>query len=173
MKCPTTKHPVVANADGEVYEAEGRFGPERFACAYSNGRASALGPKPEYTPSGGGGVEKETLGGSVIAYEKFVVVSEGHSDWMVIVLDLRTGRVLHRVASMGGFVQSLVVRSDGSVAWIVDEGGKPEESKVVSVDKTGTHTLAAGVGIAPMSLALAGSTLYWTQNRTPFSALLN
>lgn len=118
-------------------------------------------------------MEKETLGGSVIAYEKFVVVPEGRSDWMVIVLDLRTGRVLHRVASMGGFVQSLVVRSDGSVAWIVDEGGMPEESKVVSVDTTGTHTLAAGVGIAPTSLALAGRTLYWTQNGTPFSALLN
>jgi hypothetical protein len=118
-------------------------------------------------------VDEETLGGSVVAYEEFDVPTEGQGDWLVLVRDLRTGRVLHRVASMGGFVEDLVVRSDGSVAWIVDEGGKPEESKVVSVDKTGTHTLAAGVGIAPMSLALAGSTLYWTQNRTPFSVQLN
>jgi hypothetical protein len=37
----------------------------------------------------------------------------------------------------------------------------------------GIRTLASGPTVAPSSLALAGSTLYWTQEGKPFSAVLN
>ena len=71
----------------------------------------------------------------------------------------------------------MVVKSDGAVAWIAEnEIGPPHgppEYEVNAVDKTGNRTLAAGTDIAPSSLALAGSTLYWTQGGKPMSAPLN
>ncbi|MGP0101712.1 MAG: hypothetical protein ACLPUT_08855 [Solirubrobacteraceae bacterium] len=172
--CPALKHALVADAQAEVYETEGRSEREMFACAYASGHAYPLGPKPEPgTSSGGGGVEKVTLSGSVVGYEEFVVRTEGSSRWTVIVRDLRTGRVLHRADSTGSFVQDIVLKSDGAVAWIVDTSFLPEEHAVVALDKTGTRTLASGRGVEASSLALAGSTLYWTQAGKPFSAVLN
>jgi len=44
--------------------------------------------------------------------------------------------------------------------------------EVRAVDKTGSRLLASGGDIDPTSLALAGSTLYWTQGSLPFSAQL-
>jgi hypothetical protein len=169
-QCPAPKHALVADAQAEIYEVEREY----FACEYFDGHVYALGSRPEGTPEGGGGVELESvrLAGATVAYEEFEVKPEGTSYWRVIVRDLRSGRMLHRLPSMGGFVWDLVVKSDGSVAWIVGAGGQPREYKVVSADKTGIQTLASGVGIAPSSLALAGSTLYWTQNSMPFSAPL-
>jgi hypothetical protein len=66
------------------------------------------------------------------------------------------------------------VKSDGSVAWIVDVYGSenPVEYQVRALDRSGGRVLASGAGIAPTSLALAGSTLYWTQGGKPFSASL-
>jgi hypothetical protein len=172
--CPSGKHALVADAQAEVYETGGGAEREIFACAYAGGRTYALGPKPEGTPEGGGGVAPDTvtLTGAVVAYEKFGVRTEGPSYWRVIVRNLRSGRVLHRLPSMGGFVWSLVVKSDGSVAWIVNTRGQPLEYSVVSAGKTGIRTLASGLDVAPSSLALAGSTLYWTQDGKPFSAVL-
>jgi hypothetical protein len=94
-----------------------------------------------------------------------------------------------------GNVVSIVVKSDGSVAWIADDyershpSGSPEVSyfDVYAVDKSGTRLLAAGTDIDPSSLALSvggsnigqgsltglGSTLYWTQGGNPASAVLN
>lgn len=178
--CPRVgKFALVADAQAEVYEAEGRFVREMFACAYASGHAYALGPKTECIGSGGcGGVENAVLGGSFVAYEKFVVASEPFvgetsSYWHVIVRNLRTGRVVHRANSTGSFVEYMVVKSDGAVAWIVDTSFLPEEHAVVAVDKIGTRTLASGPGIAPSSLTLTGNMLSWTESGRTASAVLN
>jgi hypothetical protein len=118
-------------------------------------------------------VEKVTLSGSVVGYEEFDIQIGVSSRWAVIVRDLRTGRVLHRANSTGGFVQDLVLKTDGAVAWIVDTRFLPDEYAVVALDKTGMRTLASGPSVAPSSLALAASTLYWTQDGKPFSAVLD
>jgi hypothetical protein len=122
----------------------------------------------------------------------------------VVVRDLRTGRVLHRVPTGAplepkpgyvgvGNVVSIVVKSDGAVAWIADDYERSgtahgtEYIDVYAVDKSGTRLLAAGTEIDPSSLALSvggsnigqgsrtapGSTLYWTQGGQPMSASLN
>ena len=39
-----------------------------------------------------------------------------------------------------------------------------------ALDSSGERLLASGTELAPSSLALAGSTLYWTQGGRPFSA---
>jgi hypothetical protein len=44
---------------------------------------------------------------------------------------------------------------------------------VRAVDAAGDRLLADGNNIAPNSLALAGSTLYWTQGGAPQSASLS
>jgi hypothetical protein len=45
--------------------------------------------------------------------------------------------------------------------------------EVHTADQSGSHLLAVGSDIAPNSLALAGSTIYWTQGDKPTSAALN
>ena len=74
-----------------------------------------------------------------------------------------------------------MVKSDGAVAWMVQVNagwtGNPIYREVYAVDASGTRLLAEGEeGLNPIergSLALAGSTLYWTQSGKPFSAPLN
>jgi hypothetical protein len=100
------------------------------------------------------------------------------------VLDLRSGRVLHRVPTGvtdppnphfvgAGPTVAIVVKSDGSVAWILDTDQHENEFQVHALDKTGERVLATGSDIASESLALAGSALYWTQGGKPFSTTLH
>jgi hypothetical protein len=118
-----------------------------------------------------------------VAYAKSGYNETGGSRDVVIVRDLRTGRILHEVltgtrakpdpATEGvGAVQALVVKSDGSVAWTV-AADHEEGTYLHAVDKTGSRTLATGADIAPASLVVSGSTMYWTQAGIPQSATLN
>jgi hypothetical protein len=67
----------------------------------------------------------------------------------------------------------IVVKNDGAVAWINDTVQEENRFEVHAFDATGERVLAVGSNIAPESLALAGSTLYWTQGGKPFSATLH
>ncbi len=174
-KCPILgSHVIAADPQAEVYEANGRFEPEMFACAFANGHPYTLGPKiTSGTSSGGGGVEEIVLNGSIVAYEEITIIYAGRSRWTVIVQNLKTGRVLHRTPTTGSFIQNIVLKNDGSAAWIVDTSFQPAEVAIVALDRSGTRQLASGADVSPSSLALAGSTLYWTQSGKPFSAALN
>jgi hypothetical protein len=72
-----------------------------------------------------------------------------------------------------GHTTSIAVKSDGSVAWIVNPNEASGHYQVHAADTAGSRMLASGADIDPTSLALAGSTLYWTQGGRPQSALLN
>jgi hypothetical protein len=152
-----------------------------------------------------------TLVGTMVAHGD-TFKAEGHEDeesideWYVDVRNLRTGRVLHEVPTgtplkpaphyVGvGPIVGLVLKSDGSVAWIAEDyerssklyGAGAPYFDVYATDKTGTRLPASGTNIDPSSLALsvggigvggnrrtiAGSTLYWTQSGTTFSSTLN
>jgi hypothetical protein len=210
---PGHSRPIMANAQAQVYEAtEPEAFPEYlgvWGCAYGHKRPYFLGPLPYGSSSGGGGgVGHETLAGPIVAYEE---VSMGGSEygravWLVIVRDLRTGRVLRRVPTgtplkprpgyVGvGNVVSIVVKSDGAVAWIADDYERSATAHgtglpyfdVYAVDKTGTRLLASGTNLDPSSLALstgatgisgypssiAGSTLFWMQGGKSESAPLS
>ncbi len=65
----------------------------------------------------------------------------------------------------------MAVKSDGSIAWIGGLGTIPVRGVYV-LDKSGQRMLASGPDIDPHSLALVGSTLYWTRGGQPFSAPL-
>jgi hypothetical protein len=71
-----------------------------------------------------------------------------------------------------GETTAIVVKSDGSVAWITDDR-LSNRYEVHTADQSGSHLLAADSSIAPYSLALAGSQLYWMQDGQPMSAVLH
>ncbi len=146
-----------------------------------------------------------TLSGAVVAYELASLGESGPNAWMVVVLDLRTGRAIHRVPTgvplrpepgyIGvGNVVSIVLKSDGAVAWIADDYERTTGSiltevpyfDVEAVDKSGSRLLASGADIDPSSLALSvgatnigyhslaaeGNTVSWTRDGKPASASL-
>jgi hypothetical protein len=106
----------------------------------------------------------------------------------VSVIDLHNGHVLRKAATGppepqdsdgygdwgDGPVTSLVLRANGDAAWIastpdfrVTSAGKYQ---VYALEAGGRRMVASGNDIN--SLALAGETIYWTQNGKPDSALL-
>jgi hypothetical protein len=154
-----------------------------YGCSYGHKRSYLLGPAPYGGESGAGGIENEVLAGSIVAYEE-ASNQTCCQHWWVVVRNLRNGHVLHRIPtgtpikpeplSVGiGLAVTIVVKSDGSVAWIVETGQEEGRYQVHTVDKSGSHILASNPDIDPTSLALAGSTLYWTQGGQPESATLD
>lgn len=192
---PYRSHMITADRQTQVYETLEVFNgaPGIFGCVFGSRHIYRLGER--YPPFGDGsegsaGIAFGALAGSVVAYE-YSVGSEGYKEWVVIVRNLRTGRVLRRVpsgpskspSSVGaGPVVAIVVKSDGSVAWITESKNESpsrenefvasREFMVFSVDRSGTRQLAVGKNIDPSSLALVGSTLYWTQGGVPASTHL-
>lgn len=167
----------MADAQAEVYQMPQN--PEEpeflgvYGCTYKYGRSYFIGPVPESgsSPLSGGGVIVDALAGSIAA--DWESGSEGGN---IEVRDLRNGRLLHKIGGTGtervGTVFALVVKSDGAAAWISNPlGGSPHEVHVI--DKIGSRVLATSHEIDRFSLALAGSTLYWTEAGKPFSGLLN
>jgi hypothetical protein len=195
-KCaPGHPHLLVADAQAQVYEAPTVASlPEfrsYFGCAYGHGEAYDLGLPPGTgggSPGGGAGTDLYTLAGPIVALEENSSTERFTGTTFVNeveVVDLRNGRVLHRVPTgtptappkngdigIGG-ATAIVLKSDGAVAWIVGVGGTVVEYQVHAVDSKGSRVLASGPEIDPRSLALAGSTIYWTQGGKPFSAPLS
>jgi glucose dehydrogenase len=103
----------------------------------------------------------------------------------LVVMDLRNGRILHRVpvgtssppSICFGPVLTMIVKSDGATAWIAEDvqtsESEPDSYEAWAVDKTGARLLVSGPEIEPYSLTLGGSTLYWTQGGKPLSASLD
>ena len=183
-KClPDRPGVLVADDQAVAYRARNRLGqPEIFGCSYRRGRSYALGAAPECTASGCGGVEGgPVLAGSIVAYE-LQDSSPCCDSWVVFVRDLRSGRLLHRLPTGaarsssevgGGFTAGLVVKADGAVAWITAGGVARGGNQVHVVDRAGSRVVASGTDVAERSLALSGSTLYWTQAGKPFSTTIN
>ncbi len=190
MECvPGEPHVAVANAHAVVYEGPSDGNPgEIDACAYGYRRSYPLGPVPYGDATGGSGVFRETLAGTIVAYEFFeshVLNNEGSRKRWVVVRNLRDGRVLHIVptgipakpsefGNVGtGRTTAIVVKGDGAVAWIAPTGEEIGAFEVHALDRSGSRVLASGLGIDASSLALVGSRLYWMQNGMPASAVLN
>ncbi len=188
VRCASgNSHVVMADAKAQVYMAYPAHGYflKIYGCAYGSHLTYLLGEEARFSSVGGGGIEHVELDGTVVAYEESQVVPCCRKTELIIIRDLRTGRVLHRVPTgipampISGYigngpVVSIVVKSDGAVAWMVEAEGEPspEYYQVYAVDKFGSRLLASGTDVSRSSLALAGSTLYWTQGGHAFSVLL-
>ena len=68
-----------------------------------------------------------------------------------------------------GETTAIVVKPDGAVAWINNTSQESAHYEVHALDRNGSRVLAVNSGIDHSSLAVAGSTLYWTENGTPLS----
>ena len=168
-------------------------------CAYGSARSFRLGMTHSNGNGAAIGTEHVTLNGVIVAYEAYATASrpvgseQGY--FYVVVRNLRTGKLLDRVPTgvplepdrrhVGvGPVKAMVVKADGAVAWIALDDKQSELNHHLSghedlsydlyaLDRNGERLLASGTELAPSSLALAGSTLYWTQGGRPFSAGLD
>jgi hypothetical protein len=178
---------IAADSQAEVYgirksEEEVVY----WGCVYGHTRSFEVGVTDECISNGGacGGTSRLTLGGTLVAREWSSSFPAIGTEWLVEVEDLRTGRVLYSVptgvaypprpkAVGDGPTTSIVLKSDGAVAWIVDTVRANDMYQVHAVDRSGSRLLASGSDINPHSLALAGSTLYWTQGGKPYSAMLD
>jgi hypothetical protein len=165
-------------------------------CVFAQGRSFVVGPV--YEPAYGGtctstscdpSLSRLTLAGTTVAFERSATAEanvfgfEGSGEWVVVVRDLRSGRTLHSVPTgtnrpRAGYVgngptTALVVKPDGAVAWINNTSQESAHYEVHALDRNGSRVLAVSSAIDGSSLALARSTLYWTENGIPFSAKLN
>jgi hypothetical protein len=128
-----------------------------------------------------------TLTGTTLAYEMYDTVEgdlpgEGSISEYAVVRDLTTGKFLHRVPTGtfqppragvigAGAITTIVVKRDGAAAWITDTR-QASRYEVHVVDRNGARTVVSSSDISPHSLALGGSTIYWTQAGVAHSAPL-
>ncbi len=167
----------------EVYERpedgeELSGGEQIFGCIYGSSRMRYLGFTSISSGSGGAGAVSWLLAGTNVALVDSSWTSSGppNQTETVSVRSLRTDKLLHRWETLEPLTTtSVVLKPDGAVAWITT-GRYPDEPRipaVYSMDSNGTRLVATGHDIDTTSLALAGSTIYWTQGGKPFSAPLN
>jgi hypothetical protein len=155
-----------------------------YACVRATGKSLLLDLRGE----GRGSVDPRTvrLRGWYVAYgDDFVGIDSDYE--LVVVRDLRSGRVVHRrYPRSPGFpgegsvvLDSILLKRDGAVAWIVSVrpccvvGRKPPAPEVARIDRRGFAVLNRNQRIHPKSLTLRGSTIRWrTGTRTHHSSLL-
>ena len=165
-------------------------GPDYVGCAFGRERHFVLGPETTCAATGCTGTNTIVLAGSLVAYEQLSegfngAASTGGGRWQIVVRDLRTGRVIHDVLT-GTMAQprpgyegigpttDVVVKPDGALAWIAVGviGAEYGVYQVHELDASGSRTLAVSPSIGPTSLAIAGSTLYWSEGGHAASAPL-
>jgi hypothetical protein len=178
-------HLVRRGRDAVVFEAERAELETVFGCAIG-GREYALGQPLGVSPAGYAGVGPFALGGGMVAYGDSEVANLPSGGTApdrneVLVRNLRTGRVVHRIptgpsegTTVGrGPTDAVVVKPDGSVAWIAGATGISADLSVRALDRNGERLLAEGEGIDQASLRLEGSTASWMQNGARTSARLD
>lgn len=137
--------------------------------AFGRYRTHGIGVRASFSSQGRGGTVDPTLGGGYVAYGEESADSEGAGGNYVIVQDIRSGRIFREVpaaypevpisAKEGGPIYGVVVKPDGSVAWIVQNPADHFIFEVHVVDHRGARVVA--IEITPNSLRLHGSTICW------------
>jgi len=167
---------LTATRLARVYEHRGAV----YGCAMSGGRSYLLGGSRNCiaTPL----VQAVALAGQLAAYGvERCGVDTGSAQ--VIVRRLSDGQQLRESSAITGqvgpeshqSVDSVVLRADGAVAWIVQADSIIRHSSEVEVnraDRRGEAQLDSGPEIAPRSLRLRGSTVTWAHSGSVRSATL-
>jgi hypothetical protein len=177
--CRTAGSTIDAGPGGRVYLRPTREADRVYLCSYRTGRRTAIGWDDCFDAAGV--VE-------VAFTRRFVALglwscAPGGTSATVELRNTASGRRVRRILRPGGddpgeleYVTDLVVRRNGALAWIIelrDSADSPARYQVrSSPGGTSSTILAEGSDIAAGSLALAGSTLYWTQGGLPRSASL-
>ena len=156
----------VATKDVRVF-SRGRPDYQRvYACFQRTGRTTALG-----TFQSDLGISNETAAGRFVAYQYLLCRGDcARSD--VRVIDVKTGRVRRSSKAGPGSAPmfGLVVNRRGSAAWARQYDDARFEVRALTAK--GEMTLDSSRGIDPLSLAFAGSRLYWLRDGQASSAVL-
>ena len=176
--CLTAGRTIDAGPGGRVFYRRTRDPDRVYLCSYATGRRTPIGWDDCFNAAE---VQLTRFSRRFLAADTFSCGPGGTAS----TLDLRRtrdGRRVRRVAAAPSApgsladVTDLVLRGDGTMAWIVelrDSAAAPPRYELRSSGSgASSSVLAQGVDIAPGSLALAGSTLYWTQAGAPQSAPL-
>lgn len=163
------RNTIAATREARVYVGHGpRVGTAVFGCLYGSSRRRLLG-----STGGEIGVTHVQLAGRYVGF--FVQTSGARDSTMadagVYVVDLKSGKRLHG-ENGGGMGQvdlfgfNIVLKADGAAGWIV-ETRDPSTNRLVGrevhrVDTSGAAVLDSSICIDETSLALGGSSLYWT-----------
>lgn len=183
----TIRETEIATLEGEHYEVH----PTGIrGCVRGGQRSYKLGrPAEGYGGGGegasGAGLNHVVLAGSYAAFASDITSEsgEGFGEYWIVVRSVRDGRVLYHVPNGAlsvprprdvgtGETTAIVLKSDGAVAWIAL--AEPTEGfvQVHALDRTGSRLLAKGRNIAPESLKLRGSRVYWREGEKLMSAVL-
>ena len=178
--CRSAGHTIDAGPGGRVYFRPTGDPDRVFFCSQRTGRRAALGWDD---CSNAAEVQVVRVGRRFLALDLFSCGPGGTAS----AIDLRRtgdGRRVRRLAATPGpatagalaDVTDLVLRADGALAWIVELRDSPSSPPRYELRRAlrgaAAELVAQGPDIAPGSLALAGSTLYWMQGGTPRSSPL-
>jgi hypothetical protein len=146
-----------------------------YACLYSNGHPHLLSPSEHY------GYPIVRFAGPYVAYVPTTEGSQGETT----VMDMRSGHKHsyeavqpYETNNLCGEVVSLVLKSDGAVAWTARNLGEacphapPATVEVRVHDRHGLRVLESNAGIVPSSLHLSDSTLSWLKSGETRTATL-
>ena len=176
---PAAARTLAADRVARVYSQNG----DVFGCAQDGERSYKLGANQSSTREGRAG--PIALAGTVAGYG---LTSYGVDtvSAQIVVRRLTDGRVLRQRSAISGSVgpeffetvDDIVVKRDGSVAWIADAtwlGNGPGRHGITEVrkaDRTGRTRLDNGDQIRKRSLRLKGSRLTWRDGSIRKSATL-
>jgi hypothetical protein len=176
---------LVEGPTGRVFEQYKPNGPRQwiphvFACLFATNKRYHLGLNWDETR-----LDVFRLAGPFVGYSPIDCGPQGPCFGSIRVKDLRTGeRVVDEPPPSGdqcyrpGFssspseVQGLVLKDNGSVAWIVRVYDGQGYREVCAFDSSGRRQLDLGNGIDTKSLKLSDSTITWVKDGTVRSATL-
>jgi hypothetical protein len=164
---PAGSHTLDNSRASRVYSLGGMA----YACLDSTGKTDKLGSATLCI--GGTRAGPFALAGSDVAYGA-TSCGVDFSATEVIVMSLVSGHAIRKAAATDkslveqeGGLQSLVLKANGSDAWIATEqslGNHQRLRQLFTDDKRGLKLLDSGLGIVPSSLTLGGSQLTWRDN---------
>jgi hypothetical protein len=173
---PSGARTLEASKRARVFSVRARGGARPvFACLHATGRRVRLGDRIDCL---GQAARDFRLAGRFVGFIAEFCPTPGGSGASLGLVDLRGGRVrlVSGLFAFGGGVTDFVLKANGSAAWIErPEVGAPASTPhlVMKRDADGRAQLASGSDIDSSSLALAGSTVYWTQGGAPRAAILD
>jgi hypothetical protein len=161
---PFQAHTLASDRAAVVYSLDG----EAYGCSRPTGPTYKLGSVKLCI--GATRVGPFALAGDVVAYGSETCGVDSSSS-QAIARNLESGHTLRRepatsrtLVEQEGGLQSIVVKADGSIAWIAAEQSLGNHGRLLQVrkdDRGGDTLLSSSLAVLPSSLKLHGSRLTW------------
>jgi len=161
---PFQAHTLASDPTAVVYSLDGAA----YACVRPVGPAYKLGSVRLCI--GATRVGPFALAGDVVAYGS-ETCGVDFSSTQAVARNLENGHILHRepatsvsLVEQEGGLQSIVVKADGSMAWVATEQSLGNQRRLLQVrkdDRGGDALLGSSLAVLPSSLRLHGSRLTW------------